>query len=78
LNGTLISLGFRLEKLSFLIYYFYQPFDKKDEKSAEMDSQIRQNYERDCEAMINKMINLELYASYTYTSMVSFKLKTFF
>jgi len=43
-----------------------------------MDSQIRQNYERDCEAMINKMINLELYASYTYTSMVSFKLKTFF
>nr|ABV30907.1 ferritin heavy chain [Pimephales promelas] len=32
-------------------------------------SQIRQNYDRDCEAMINKMINLELYASYTYTSM---------
>ncbi|MCJ8738919.1 hypothetical protein PDJAM_G00041120 [Pangasius djambal] len=32
-------------------------------------SQIRQNYHRDCEAAINKMINLELYASYTYTSM---------
>uniref|UniRef100_A0A8C2I0B7 Ferritin n=1 Tax=Cyprinus carpio TaxID=7962 RepID=A0A8C2I0B7_CYPCA len=34
-------------------------------------SQIRQNYDRDCEALINKMINLELYAGYTYTSMVS-------
>uniref|UniRef100_A0A8C2C377 Ferritin n=1 Tax=Cyprinus carpio TaxID=7962 RepID=A0A8C2C377_CYPCA len=32
-------------------------------------SQIRQNYDRDCEALINKMINLELYAGYTYTSM---------
>uniref|UniRef100_A0A8C2DP57 Ferritin n=1 Tax=Cyprinus carpio TaxID=7962 RepID=A0A8C2DP57_CYPCA len=34
-------------------------------------SQIRQNYDRDCEALINKMINLELYAGYTYTSMAS-------
>ncbi|KAI5629787.1 ferritin heavy chain, partial [Silurus asotus] len=34
-----------------------------------MESQIRQNYHRDCEAAINKMINMELYASYTYTSM---------
>ncbi|KAK3520089.1 hypothetical protein QTP70_013041 [Hemibagrus guttatus] len=33
-------------------------------------SQIRQNYHRDCEAAINKMINMELYASYTYTSML--------
>ncbi|XP_052408923.1 ferritin, middle subunit-like isoform X1 [Carassius gibelio] len=32
-------------------------------------SQIRQNYDHDCEALINKMINLELYAGYTYTSM---------
>ncbi|XP_051571846.1 ferritin, middle subunit-like [Myxocyprinus asiaticus] len=32
-------------------------------------SQIRQNYDRDCEDLINKMMNLELYASYTYTSM---------
>ncbi|XP_037544750.1 ferritin, liver middle subunit-like [Nematolebias whitei] len=34
-----------------------------------MDSQVRQNYHRDCEAAINKMVNLELFASYTYTSM---------
>lgn len=38
-----------------------------------MESQVRQNYHRDCEAAINKMINMELYASYTYTSMVSKK-----
>ncbi|XP_055049913.2 ferritin, middle subunit isoform X2 [Misgurnus anguillicaudatus] len=37
-----------------------------------MDSQIRQNYDRDCEALINKMVNLELYASYTYTSMAHY------
>ncbi|XP_051572892.1 ferritin, middle subunit-like [Myxocyprinus asiaticus] len=34
-----------------------------------MDSQIRQNYDRECEALINKIVNFELYASYTYTSM---------
>jgi len=34
-----------------------------------MESQVRQNYHRDCEAAINRMVNLELYASYTYTSM---------
>ncbi|KAJ7989921.1 hypothetical protein DPEC_G00309500 [Dallia pectoralis] len=34
-----------------------------------MESQIRQNFHRDCEAAINRMINMELYASYTYTSM---------
>lgn len=36
-----------------------------------MESQVRQNYTRQCEAAINKMINMELYASYVYTSMVS-------
>lgn len=40
-----------------------------------MDSQVRQNYHRDCEAAINRMVNMEMFASYTYTSMVreSFK-----
>lgn len=32
-------------------------------------SQIRQNYHSECEASINKQINLELYASYVYRSM---------
>lgn len=35
-----------------------------------MESQVRQNYHRDCEAVINRMVNMEMFASYTYTSMV--------
>ena len=35
-----------------------------------MDSQVRQNYHRDCEAAVNRMLNMELFASYSYTSMV--------
>ncbi|KAK5599380.1 hypothetical protein CRENBAI_021930 [Crenichthys baileyi] len=34
-----------------------------------MESQVRQNYHRDCEAAINRMVNMELFDSYTYTSM---------
>lgn len=34
-------------------------------------SQVRQNYHQDSEAAINRQINLELYASYVYLSMVS-------
>jgi len=32
-------------------------------------SQVRQNFHRDCEAGVNKQINMELYASYVYLSM---------
>ncbi|XP_046328230.1 soma ferritin-like [Haliotis cracherodii] len=32
-------------------------------------SQVRQNYHEDCEAGINRQINMELYASYVYQSM---------
>lgn len=32
-------------------------------------SAIRQNYSEDCEALVNKQINMELYASYVYQSM---------
>merc|ERR1712109_441182 len=34
-----------------------------------MASRIRQNYKEDCEALVNKQINLELHASYVYMSM---------
>ena len=34
-------------------------------------TQPRQNYHSECEAAVNKQINLELYASYVYHSMVS-------
>lgn len=34
-------------------------------------SQCRQNYHAECEAGINRQINMELHASYCYQSMVS-------
>ncbi|NXF28096.1 FRIHA protein, partial [Rhodinocichla rosea] len=34
-----------------------------------MESQVRQNYHRDCEAAVNRMANMELHASYVYLSM---------
>ncbi|XP_060112583.1 ferritin heavy chain B-like [Heteronotia binoei] len=37
-----------------------------------MDSHIRQNYQSDCEAAVNRMVNMELYASYVYLSMSSY------
>jgi len=35
-------------------------------------SQIRQNFHQDTEALINKQINMELYASYVYKSMATY------
>jgi len=35
-------------------------------------SQVRQNYHQESEEGVNKQINLELYAMYTYLSMVSY------
>jgi len=37
-----------------------------------MDSQVRQNYHQNSEAAINRMVNMELYASYSYTSMAMY------
>merc|ERR1712189_62588 len=37
-----------------------------------MSSQVRQNYHEDCEALINKQINMEFYVSYVYLSMASY------
>lgn len=36
-----------------------------------MASNVRQLFHEECEAGINKQINLEMYAMYTYLSMVS-------
>ena len=36
-----------------------------------MASNVRQLYHDECEAGVNKQINLELYAMYTYQSMVN-------
>merc|ERR1719431_2301075 len=35
-------------------------------------SRIRQNYHEDAEALVNKQINMEFYASYVYLSMASY------
>lgn len=34
-------------------------------------SQVRQNFKEECEAEINRQINMEFYASFVYLSMVS-------
>eukprot|EP00178_Gracilaria_changii_P019733 TRINITY_DN57180_c0_g1_i1.p1 TRINITY_DN57180_c0_g1~~TRINITY_DN57180_c0_g1_i1.p1 ORF type:complete len:177 (-),score=35.15 TRINITY_DN57180_c0_g1_i1:46-576(-) len=36
---------------------------------AQSESRCRQNFHKECEAAINKQINLELYASYVYQAM---------
>merc|ERR1711978_596080 len=37
-----------------------------------MSSRIRQNFHEECEAFINKQINMEFYASFVYLSMASY------
>lgn len=37
-----------------------------------MASKIRQNFHEDCEALLNKQINMEMYASYVYLSMATY------
>merc|ERR1712083_630447 len=54
-------------------YLLFSP--PKNSKSTQVRmavSKIRQNYHEDCEASINKQINMEFYASYVYLSMSSF------
>merc|ERR1712226_529010 len=41
-------------------------------KKSKMASKIRLNFHSDSEAMINKQINLELFASYTYMAMACY------
>merc|ERR1712158_298963 len=42
------------------------------QSSINMSSKIRQNYHEECEALINKQVNMEMYASYVYLSMASY------
>lgn len=43
--------------------------NKDNEKSSQKNPTCRQNYHEECEALINKQVNLELYASYVYLAM---------
>lgn len=45
---------------------------RRHSDSGRMTSLARQNYHVDCEAAINRQINLELYSSYVYMSMATF------
>merc|ERR1712168_1198733 len=40
--------------------------------TTEMASRIRQNFKEESEALINKQINMEFYASYVYMSMYTY------
>merc|ERR1711955_192576 len=63
---TLPSI-FRVSRFrSFTTFLFYSIILKMSE------SRIRQNFHQDCEALINKQINMEFYASYVYLSMASY------
>merc|ERR1712058_169955 len=65
-TGTLPSI-FRVSRFrSFTTFLFFSIILKMSE------SRIRQNYHQDCEALINKQINMEFYASYVYLSMASY------
>merc|ERR1712126_450382 len=55
---------------TFLFFNF--PNSKTNQPVKMAMSKIRQNYHEDCEALINKQINMEFYASYVYHSMSSF------
>merc|ERR1712180_154106 len=52
--------------------FFNFPNSKTNQPVKMAVSRIRQNYKEDCEALINKQINMEFYASYVYLSMSSY------
>merc|ERR1719334_2934758 len=54
------------------VIFFHSNFAFKYLKATNQHvkmSRIRQNYHEDCEALINKQINMELHTSYVYMSM---------
>merc|ERR1712011_11375 len=52
--------------------FFNFPNSKTNQPVKMAVSKIRQNYHEDCEALINKQINMEFYASYVYLSVSSY------
>merc|ERR1712201_2875 len=53
------------------IFLLSNPHLPNSTKNKMAVSKIRQSYHEDCEALINKQINMEFYASYVYLSMSS-------
>merc|ERR1712002_622934 len=50
--------------------YLLSPPPPSSTKMAQQ--QIRQNYHEECEALVNKQINMELYASYVYVAIANY------
>merc|ERR1712172_236614 len=70
--GTRLLLATTNYPNFFNFFFFNLPNSNKTTTTVEMAvSKIRQNYHEDCEALINKQINMEFYASYVYLSMSS-------
>merc|ERR1711971_13481 len=71
--GTRLLLATTNYPNFFNFFFFNPPNSNKTTTTVEMAvSKIRQNYHEDCEALINKQINMEFYASYVYLSMSSY------
>merc|ERR1712189_127585 len=54
------------------LYYTHLYNNNQQTPGCKMSSKIRQNFHEDSEALINKQINMEFYASYVYLSMASY------
>merc|ERR1712117_73375 len=52
--------------------FFNLPISKTNQPVKMAMSKIRQNFREDCEALINKQVNMEFYASYVYMSMSAY------
>merc|ERR1711971_1053254 len=71
--GTRLLLATTNYPNFFNFFFFNLPNSNKTTTTVKMAvSKIRQNYHEDCEALINKQINMEFYASYVYLSMRSY------
>merc|ERR1712172_373940 len=72
--GTRLLLATTNYPNFFNFFFFNLPnSNKTTTTTVEMAvSKIRHNYHEDCEALINKQINMEFYASYVYLSMSSY------
>lgn len=58
ITGCINYSTVRVASLSYVLSY------------RNMTSQVRQNFDEACEAAVNRQINMEMYASHVYLSMV--------
>ena len=66
---------FSISRAGSKLVLSYFSSQKTSRLQVKMASRIRQNFHADSEALINKQINMEFYASYVYLSMVRNKLR---